>query len=152
VATFYCLRFETSIFVASYDSQGHGGGIRPRLHTGRINQFTNELSFIIWGKPTREHHLEEFVLFCFSFATKCAHRTAAQQWIIPCPFVAAGMCLASRWLAMDSTLAALFRLSGDAYRTVASQSHNINQNNIFEIISFYSCENENYDILACDAV
>jgi hypothetical protein len=31
---FYCLRFETFLFVASYDSQGHGGGIRPRLHTG----------------------------------------------------------------------------------------------------------------------
>jgi hypothetical protein len=31
---FYCLRLETSLFVASYDSQGHGGGIRPRLHTG----------------------------------------------------------------------------------------------------------------------
>jgi hypothetical protein len=31
---FYCLRFETSLFVASYDSHGHGGGIRPRLHTG----------------------------------------------------------------------------------------------------------------------
>jgi hypothetical protein len=31
---FYSLRFETSLFVASYDSQGHGGGIRPRLHTG----------------------------------------------------------------------------------------------------------------------
>jgi hypothetical protein len=31
---FYCLRFETSLFVATYDSQGHGGGIRPRLHTG----------------------------------------------------------------------------------------------------------------------
>jgi hypothetical protein len=31
---FYCLRFETSLFVASYDWQGHGGGIRPRLHTG----------------------------------------------------------------------------------------------------------------------
>jgi hypothetical protein len=30
----YCLRFETSLFVASYDSQGHGGDIRPRLHTG----------------------------------------------------------------------------------------------------------------------
>jgi hypothetical protein len=28
---FYCLRFETPLFVASYDSQGHGGGIRPRL-------------------------------------------------------------------------------------------------------------------------
>jgi hypothetical protein len=34
VAIFYCLRFETSLFVASYDWQGHGGGIRPRLHTG----------------------------------------------------------------------------------------------------------------------
>jgi hypothetical protein len=30
----YSLRFETSLFVASYDSQGYGGGIRPRLHTG----------------------------------------------------------------------------------------------------------------------
>jgi hypothetical protein len=34
---FYCLRFETSVFVASYDSQGYGGGIRPRLHTGILN-------------------------------------------------------------------------------------------------------------------
>jgi hypothetical protein len=33
---FYCLTFETSLFVASYDSQGHGGGIRPRLHTGEV--------------------------------------------------------------------------------------------------------------------
>jgi hypothetical protein len=32
---FYCLRFETFLFVASYDSQGHGGGIRPRLHTAK---------------------------------------------------------------------------------------------------------------------
>jgi hypothetical protein len=31
---FYCLRFETSLSITSYDSQGHGGGIRPRLHTG----------------------------------------------------------------------------------------------------------------------
>jgi hypothetical protein len=31
---FYCLRFETSLFVASYDSQGYGGGIRPRFDTG----------------------------------------------------------------------------------------------------------------------
>jgi hypothetical protein len=34
VTIFYCLRFETTLFVASYDSQGHGGGIRPRLHIG----------------------------------------------------------------------------------------------------------------------
>jgi hypothetical protein len=31
---FYCLTFETSLFVASFDSQGHGGGIRSRLHMG----------------------------------------------------------------------------------------------------------------------
>ena len=27
-------QIETSLFVASYDSQGHGEGIRLRLHTG----------------------------------------------------------------------------------------------------------------------
>jgi hypothetical protein len=32
VTIFYCLRLETSLSVASYDSQGYGGGIRPRLH------------------------------------------------------------------------------------------------------------------------
>jgi hypothetical protein len=37
VAIFYCLRFETSLFVASYDSQGHSRGIRLRLHTGYIS-------------------------------------------------------------------------------------------------------------------
>jgi hypothetical protein len=31
---FYCLRFETSLFVAWYDSQGHDRGIWPRLYTG----------------------------------------------------------------------------------------------------------------------
>jgi hypothetical protein len=31
VTIFHSLRFETSLFVASYDSQGHGGGIGPRL-------------------------------------------------------------------------------------------------------------------------
>jgi hypothetical protein len=35
---FYCLRFEISLFFASYDSQGHGGGIRSCLHTG-VNLF-----------------------------------------------------------------------------------------------------------------
>jgi hypothetical protein len=34
---FYSLRFETSLLVNSYDSQGHGGGIRSRLHTETAN-------------------------------------------------------------------------------------------------------------------
>jgi hypothetical protein len=29
------------LFVASYDSQGHGGGIRPRLHTGWLSRNLN---------------------------------------------------------------------------------------------------------------
>jgi hypothetical protein len=32
VTIFYCLRFETSLSVPSYDSQGYGGGIQPHLH------------------------------------------------------------------------------------------------------------------------
>jgi hypothetical protein len=32
---FYRLKIETYFFVASYDSQGHGGGIRPRLHPSK---------------------------------------------------------------------------------------------------------------------
>jgi hypothetical protein len=41
LAKFYCLRFDTSLFVASYDSQGHGGGIRLRLHTGQLSVIGN---------------------------------------------------------------------------------------------------------------
>jgi hypothetical protein len=40
VTIFYCLRFETSLFVASYDSQGYGGDNRTRLHTGLIHCFS----------------------------------------------------------------------------------------------------------------
>jgi hypothetical protein len=36
---FYCLKFETSLFVASYDSQGHSGGTRPRLHTTKSQSY-----------------------------------------------------------------------------------------------------------------
>jgi hypothetical protein len=36
ILVFYCLRFETSLFVPSYDSRGYGGGIRPILHTGLL--------------------------------------------------------------------------------------------------------------------
>jgi hypothetical protein len=32
VTIFYCLRFETSLFVASYDSQGYGGGMPLSLY------------------------------------------------------------------------------------------------------------------------
>jgi hypothetical protein len=40
-----------SLLVASYDSQGYGGGIRPRLHTGYCLECTNRLLFIIATRP-----------------------------------------------------------------------------------------------------
>jgi hypothetical protein len=59
----YCLRLETSLFVASYDSQGHGGGIRPRLHTSLnwIHEWT--LFYITSGGPNSSHHTEQFILW-----------------------------------------------------------------------------------------
>jgi hypothetical protein len=56
VTIFYCLRFETSLFVASYDSQSYGGDIQP--HTGI--QFTNELLFTSAREPNRNHRLQGF--------------------------------------------------------------------------------------------
>jgi hypothetical protein len=75
---FYCLRFETpstwrgrtpylyllgtgrlqalrSLFVASYDSQGYGGGIRPRLHMSELM-----LAIYLRSGPNRK----QFLLFC----------------------------------------------------------------------------------------
>jgi hypothetical protein len=51
---FYCLRFETSLFVASYDSQGHGGGIRPRLHTGLNNWCSQLVPFITSARTAQK--------------------------------------------------------------------------------------------------
>jgi hypothetical protein len=46
VTIIYCLRFETSLFVASYDSRGHGGGIRPRLPTGVLFLSSQSQSYV----------------------------------------------------------------------------------------------------------
>jgi hypothetical protein len=57
VTIFYCLRFETSLFVASYDSQGHSGGIRPRLHAGHCNCCLNTPSHYITLAQTAQRTL-----------------------------------------------------------------------------------------------
>jgi hypothetical protein len=62
-AIFYCLIFETSLFVASYDSQGHGGGIRSRLQTGLILWIHEWTLFITRGEPKRDHYLGLFVCY-----------------------------------------------------------------------------------------
>jgi hypothetical protein len=84
VAIFYFLRFETSLFVASYDSQGHGGGIRPRLHMGIKVTLLLQLSSL-------EPHCMDRVENAFSNSTS----------IVVCLSVAAGTCLPSRCLEMN---------------------------------------------------
>jgi hypothetical protein len=82
---FYCLRFETSLFVTFYDSQVHGGGIRPHLHTGWLtangiwfcyiaSAWTPQktpfpavfllLNDTYWHELHRKHHFLE-LLHCF---------------------------------------------------------------------------------------
>jgi hypothetical protein len=59
---FYCLRFETSLFVASSDSQGHGGGIRPHLHTGLHSKLFFASRYIDSGRTSRNtRHVSECV-------------------------------------------------------------------------------------------
>jgi hypothetical protein len=53
---FYCLRLETSLFVAFYDSQGHGGGIRPRLHTGVLLVLFCKSRHIASARTTHRKH------------------------------------------------------------------------------------------------
>jgi hypothetical protein len=52
-------RFETFPFVASYDSQGHGGGIRPRLHAGYTwaSNLGISLTYIVAARTT--HHRKQ---------------------------------------------------------------------------------------------
>jgi hypothetical protein len=55
---FYCLRFETSLFVASYDSQGYDGRIQLRLHTG-VNLLITPVH-----EPSRKHCFQQYLYCC----------------------------------------------------------------------------------------
>jgi hypothetical protein len=58
---FYCLRFDTSLFVASYDSQGYGGRIRPRLHTGFFSSRQANPLKLTLGVSAIGHLDEQFI-------------------------------------------------------------------------------------------
>jgi hypothetical protein len=64
---FHCLRFESSLFVASYDLQGYGGGIRTRLHTGFFSVTAHSLS---WTELISRRTAVR-LLFCFSVFIRC---------------------------------------------------------------------------------
>jgi hypothetical protein len=92
--TFYCLRFETSLFVASYDSQGHGGGVRRRLHTGQ-EELIAYVPLIRHG-PHRKRRFQQFS-------------------IVACVFVAAVKFLLSRCLVTLRWYIYRYRLMGGIY-------------------------------------
>jgi hypothetical protein len=97
VVIFYCLRFETSLLVASYDSQGHGGGIRPRLHTGTLISETNYALYSLGVNPMGNTALPRngrpLLLSIVARIT--------QKWAVYPESVSAGTCLSSRCLTMD---------------------------------------------------
>jgi hypothetical protein len=84
--------FETSLFVASNNSQGHGGGIRPRLHTG-----STEIFFISTLHGSRR---KQPLYCCKGVFTEPLHSNGRYS-IVACVFVAEGMCLPSRCLGLN---------------------------------------------------
>jgi hypothetical protein len=94
---FYSLRFETSLFVASYDSQGRGGGIRPRLHTGITPLATNRLSLYCLGSDPMENTVfHRRVLLCYlTMSCSTVHREHRSYCC-----VLAGMCILTRCLTL----------------------------------------------------
>jgi hypothetical protein len=84
---FYCLTFETSLFVASYDSHGHGGGIRPRLH-------------LLYNHLERTTQKTQ-PLYCWEGVFRASLPSNGSYSIVACVFVAAGICLSSRYLVID---------------------------------------------------
>jgi hypothetical protein len=92
----YCLRFETSLFVASYYSQGHGGGIRPRLWVWvtlrlTVSQSvclgTTLVSRYITSAPTAQKTQLYYLL------ALTAQKTSHVVFIVACRLTAAEMCL-----------------------------------------------------------
>jgi hypothetical protein len=99
---FYCLRFETFFFVASYDSQGYGGGIRLRLHTGFSSRF---VCCICCGLSSCYSDREvdilpycSFPLFAELFRWKCVLLTLKSEWLRCCGNVFSRLLLSIGWL------------------------------------------------------
>jgi hypothetical protein len=89
---FYCLRSEVSLFVASYDSQGYGEGILPRLHTGY--PFNTYKSFAFYSSFLGSS--------LYSLGVGPIENTVSNNsFIFACTFVVARTCLSSCCLTVD---------------------------------------------------
>jgi hypothetical protein len=78
---FYCLRFETTLFVTSYDSRGYGGSIRPRLHKGGssystdITYWPNHLSLVASKNYLSPRHPSSDFWACSEESLSVSHLT-----------------------------------------------------------------------------
>jgi hypothetical protein len=63
----YSLRFGTSLFVASYDSQDYGGVIRLRLHTGACQFSTDSLNITILHGGIIKQCFQQYPYCCVVF-------------------------------------------------------------------------------------
>jgi hypothetical protein len=90
---FYCLRFETFLFVASYDSQSYS---RPCIHTG----LTNLNVTLLYNQFTRT---EQKTPSQTTSLFLCVNRSVAQERVLLLlrAFASEEMCLANSCLAMD---------------------------------------------------
>jgi hypothetical protein len=84
---FCCLRFEASLFVASYVPQDYGGGIRPRLHTGWTHRKHTSCPAMDICEP-------------YPLLLYLQPRCLAIDILFFRAFASAGMCLATRCLAI----------------------------------------------------
>jgi hypothetical protein len=101
---FYCLRFETFLFVASYVSQGHGGGIRPHLHVGYWFPFntyiiyTQRFSLSLYNPSARTTQKTQCLCCCEALFTE---PLSSNDVLLLRMYASAGMCLPNHCLAMD---------------------------------------------------
>jgi hypothetical protein len=112
---FYCLRVETSLFIASYyDLQGHGGGIRPRLHTGVTVPICVCISKTVSRQPSREHLVDGFDLSVVTKTTPlfCRKRLLMYSLSRECIYSCILRSYCSRCPAVDGRSIQIFRLSG----------------------------------------
>jgi hypothetical protein len=64
VIIFHSLRFETSLFTVTYDSQGYGGDNRTHLHTGSSTLFSLPTEEFTRHGPHRKHNIQHFFFCC----------------------------------------------------------------------------------------
>jgi hypothetical protein len=80
VTIFYCLRFEISLFIASYNSHGYSGSIRPCLHTGLPILASIVLLITPMQGPSRTHCFQQYLYCCVH--VHCCRKKALHATIL----------------------------------------------------------------------